>query len=559
MIGLRTFIFFFFFLAASFPANARIVIEVDSQDHFDKLGSEIKDIIMSGQNDIYVSFPNKTFYYDNDHIFFNQLKGDINIKFVGHGSVFVAKGKTFDTPFSPNPKYGYLDDKLGNVDFWSEQKRTVSNIKVIDKLSGKCEIVLPEDSSIQDASYVRFSSWFKAFQFPVSRQCGRQVTFFAKDLEWNDMFHSFDVDMDYAYGHKYPICIVWPKKVTPDRAIHQCQASTFIRTSDIHIKSLTLSGMTFLGNACEYPLLNFDDSEFDDCNICCCSFKYIRSRIVNVHNSSNITFKDNQVHNCYDVVIESDNGSANTSVISNDISNTPCLINNAFTIVCCGTDFRITDNDICDFIYSAIGVGLWYGHKAEHRISGLVDSNHLYYTVNFLKNYTEHTMMDSGTIYTWTKNDDVTISNNVIHDYAGSGDNRGIFCDDGTKNVTIRDNLIYSIGGDLCITLGLVSRVSQYVPDYNSNNICEGNIVVGDIIFEGRDESQYASRFIDNVIITEKGRTSSQSRISDVYKKNNHSFVGSVSGKGISVDKKGKKRISNMPAYRKNKEKFSYK
>ena len=97
--------------------------------------------------------------------------------------------------------------------------------------------------------------------------------------------------------------------------------------------------------------------------------------------------------------------------------------------------------------------------------------------------------MDSGVIYVWTQTDGITIHNNYIHDISGIKDNRGIFCDDGAKNVTITGNVIQRIQNSYCIDLRNVTFVAEKVPDHNIGNICTDNLVDGDIRFYLRDES----------------------------------------------------------------------
>ena len=113
--------------------------------------------------------------------------------------------------------------------------------------------------------------------------------------------------------------------------------------------------------------------------------------------------------------------------------------------------------------------------------------------------------MDSGAIYLWTQSDGIIIRNNYIHDIAGAKDNRGIFCDDGTKNVTIEGNVIQRIQNCYCIDLREVKSVAEKVQDHNTGNICRNNLVDGDIRFFIQDKS---CRESGNKKIGDKGYTS---------------------------------------------------
>lgn len=92
--------------------------------------------------------------------------------------------------------------------------------------------------------------------------------------------------------------------------------------------------------------------------------------------------------------------------------------------------------------------------------------------------------MDSGAIYTWTKNDNVIIRNNYIHDYAGAADNRGIFCDDGASNLKIYDNIILNIPNCYCIDSRMVKDQNANIHN-NSNNFMANNMVDGGVRFMG--------------------------------------------------------------------------
>ena len=97
-------------------------------------------------------------------------------------------------------------------------------------------------------------------------------------------------------------------------------------------------------------------------------------------------------------------------------------------------------------------------------------------------------LMDSGAIYTWTINRKVLIRENYIHDIGGYKDNRGIFCDDGTVNVSIVGNRVLRIRNSWCTDLRRVPRVGKdpqsYIRTVNTGNRLENNTVDGKVRFE---------------------------------------------------------------------------
>ena len=136
-----------------------------------------------------------------------------------------------------------------------------------------------------------------------------------------------------------------------------------------------------------------------------------------------------------------------------------------------------------DFTYGAIGIGTHYRDGIPASASGVVENNELYCNPDFTRY-----LMDSGAIYTWTINRKVLIRENYIHDIGGYKDNRGIFCDDGTVNVSIVGNRVLRIRNSWCIDLRRVPRVGKdpqsYIRTVNTGNRLENNIVDGKVRFE---------------------------------------------------------------------------
>ena len=98
----------------------------------------------------------------------------------------------------------------------------------------------------------------------------------------------------------------------------------------------------------------------------------------------------------------------------------------------------------------------------------------------------------SASATTWTINRDVTIRDNYIHDIGGYGQNRGIFCDDGTVNVHIVGNRVLRIRNFYCIDLRKMLSIendpASAIRKVNVGNTLENNIVDGDVRFWNRDE-----------------------------------------------------------------------
>ena len=151
---------------------------------------------------------------------------------------------------------------------------------------------------------------------------------------------------------------------------------------------------------------------------------------------------------------------------------------------------KIHHNVFENFSYGAIGIGSFYMQPIPASSSGVIEENEIYCTAAFLKR-PARLLMDSGAIYTWTINKDITIRNNYIHDIGGYGWNRGIFCDDGTVNVSIEGNKIRNVQNSYCIDLRLCTEVEKNpysrIKRVNVGNKLENNDVDGKVRFENRD------------------------------------------------------------------------
>ncbi|MBR3114261.1 MAG: hypothetical protein IKH47_00580 [Bacteroidaceae bacterium] len=176
---------------------------------------------------------------------------------------------------------------------------------------------------------------------------------------------------------------------------------------------------------------------------------------------------------------------------------------NSFCIRCSGKDYYIADNELRNFGSCGIAVGTWWKADKRTEETGIVENNELYYTPSYMADWLSHSTMDTGAIYIYTQNDDVTVRHNFIHDYNGACDNNGIYCDDGAYNFQIYGNLIvntpnsYSI--DSRYTPNIEKSQESKTAIVNVNNRIFDNVVDGPIRFEGREGGDNGCRLGSNV------------------------------------------------------------
>ena len=124
--------------------------------------------------------------------------------------------------------------------------------------------------------------------------------------------------------------------------------------------------------------------------------------------------------------------------------------------------------------------------------------------------------MDSGAIYVSTQNDNVIIRYNYICNYSGILDNRGIFCDDGARNITIYGNIIYGIDNGFCIDSRQVEDADKSVRLNNTNNVIEENYLQGSIRFEGSADDNNGCKYGRNYYLVNDSGPLPQNKVVNV-------------------------------------------
>jgi len=95
-----------------------------------------------------------------------------------------------------------------------------------------------------------------------------------------------------------------------------------------------------------------------------------------------------------------------------------------------------------------------------------------------------NTLADGGGIYTGPQCTWGVIRNNLIENIKGVHSNRGIFLDDGAKNLSIYGNHVRGTANCYDIDLRYSTNYAEGIPDHNTNNIMFGNVLTGGYRFE---------------------------------------------------------------------------
>ena len=496
--------FVFLLLAIPTWAASADTLLINTQEDFNVLGRKIDAAVKGGAKSVVADLGSNTFRFREKHLTFSGKQWDnVNVSIKGDGCLLLPIVET-DT-LLPG---GLIEtDRL---------------IEVVDEESKLCRVHVPkgqgsarvrefESSEVGGQWSIRIVQWFKSLTYRVERISKSWIYFTAKDLAFNKGYNCYNVNLDYGYTHKrIPGQEVMPRfrlehpnatdgdEVVPTRFL-TIDRSTF--------GTFELSGVKFGGNG-EKPtveagfLIYINEAKGKSITLSGCRFTGIRSRVVEVRGSENVNVERCHFNRCYNYGVNSAY-SFNTRVAACKFEDMSLSSTNSFCIRCSGRDYYVADNELRNFGSCGIAVGTWWKADKRTEETGIVENNELYYTPSYMADWLSHSTMDTGAIYIYTQNDDVTVRHNFIHDYNGACDNNGIYCDDGAYNFQIYGNLIvntpnsYSI--DSRYTPNIEKSQESKTAIVNVNNRIFDNVVDGPIRFEGREGGDNGCRLGSNV------------------------------------------------------------
>ncbi len=125
---------------------------------------------------------------------------------------------------------------------------------------------------------------------------------------------------------------------------------------------------------------------------------------------------------------------------------------------------HIHHNEIYNFYYSAISTGWTWGYGPGLATDNLFEYNHIHHIGGYM-NGDGAVLSDLGGIYTLGDQTGTIIRNNVFHHiFAGKYGGWAIYCDEGSRNIRIENNLAYHC------------RHACFNQHYGKNNLVQNNI-----------------------------------------------------------------------------------
>lgn len=498
---------------SKYPKKKRIIVKEQSQ--WENLATILKEELKHGEENIEIIIKGKSLIilsqpqpisglnYPNANI---RIVGN-NVKFSPEGYVFAKKGKSvvkekfiWSVPYTDFDLNDIIVDKKGNeIPLRGEVKLVEGDILKVESTQDclsdlwKFKIDLPDMTEEQcEEFYVLMTrDWTSARHKVYKVQDG----WLYYHLDSKDLHSSRNPNVDWLqYGVRPRYCLI---NCPTSNGIHIMNGRLYVPKKYSKVR-INKGGMLLHMGACSFN--SFDISGFilnalgnrPAIGVYHCAFKEgmfihhnnftnLSSYAVSSDCNSNIIISDNTIKNTRVQAIEC--GGKNNTVCRNHLINIGWMLNTR-AITGGGECLHICDNVIENFNYGAIACGSKVSNEEAPKLTYIIERNIIRLTSEFTDNYIQNTLADGGGIYIGPQCTQGIIRNNVIENIKGIHSNRGIFLDDGAKNLAIYGNLIINTANSYDIDLRLCNGNAAGIPDHNTNNSIFQNIMTGGYRFQ---------------------------------------------------------------------------
>lgn len=492
------------------------IIYIRDQTDWGKLSKTLADELKRGARSIELRVTGKQLVLP---VKANSILGlyypDARVRIVGDKSQFVAEGRVFkrrsresirEGDFWVAPYEGFdindiiIDNKGREIDIKSEVKECTTPLEYYKQKGDdvwRMRTSLPDmDENKCSDFYILITRDWTSARHKVLKVCDGWLYF---HLDSEDLHSERDPNIDnklYGISIRYRLInspfskgvhitdgmLYVPKRYKSIRInkggyllhMNNCVFNYF------EIKGFKLSGLS----QCPIGIYNstFNTGLFVHHN----TFTYLSGLAFSTVNCNNICFSDNIISNSRSRTLGF--SGTNFTICRNHLKNIGWMSNTA-AIAAGGENLHICDNVIEDFNYSAINCGTRSAIRDGIKLTYIIERNLIRLDKEYTKYYYHNTLADGGAIYIGPSCTQGIIRYNVIQDIKGVNGNRGIFLDDGCKNLAIYGNLIVNTENYYDIDLRLVKTLEKDIPDHNTNNSVFYNIMTGGYRFEDTGEN----------------------------------------------------------------------
>ena len=387
-------------------------------------------------------------------------------------------------------------------------------IEVIDEELKLCKLYYKKLGNIFEVNpgindkyhYIQICQWFKSNVYEITSANLDEgfVVFKCNDLTYNTSKQDWSVNGHYFFSKKTimpafrlsssdmpDVISVNPYVLLPEgvESVYSCENTCFLKIKNCAFRGFTISGLTFMGNKDKLneSLINIEKTTFSNkLSLIQNTFNNIHSDVIKTLRVVNTEITSNTFYKCWRYGIYLVENSHDL-VSYNHFNDCGLASTNTHCIRVDSDDFIVSHNDLYNYGSTGITVGTWWASDDNVKTYGKVTSN----VLRNSKGY-KISLMDSGAIYVCTQNKKVIISENIIDNYTGLMENRGIFCDDGAFGFELRDNIITNIPNSFSIDSWRAKYVetspqTKLKEPANTRNIISHNHIDGPIRYEGNE------------------------------------------------------------------------
>ncbi len=468
-------------LHISVTGNAKRIV-VSNQNDFENLSAAIGELLDNNES-VDVVLRKGVYYYRNNQLLLNGIhRTGAKIRMEGKNAVLIPI-KSDSSIITP---YRSVLTNLKDVDLWSNMYASSEKVAIIDANSKLCRIRRSDSNVIGEGDYILITKWFTSGIYKINRVNDDYIFFTAIDTRFRDQYGEYDVNYDYIYDKSFPRYKLFPSKGSTNDC-YVCDATTFLHLKDCSIGSLSMRGISFVGGSDNSAVVLFDGLNAESVNISKCRFIALRNTAISISGASNICINKCEFERCYTDVITADERCCSVTITNCKWNKCGLLLNNPSCIIMACQGYLIKNNLFVDFYGRALTLGVYYSKGETVHTYGEVVGNEFCFTLSFFENAEKELLKDNGAIYVNTINDNLIIRNNYIHDFVGAGDNRGVFLDDGARNVKVLGNVIVRVPKGHSISSRRVKTVERIAGLANVGNVIQENIFEGTVRFEGNE------------------------------------------------------------------------